>query len=107
MIDVARHIVNYLSAVGQLPGWLHVEQYIRNPTGYTEGKNSEGHRRISSSNLSPSPPVEGRGRIGELMAQGEGLFNRLCRRIAWVWALETKENKAPDANVYMRVISAV
>jgi len=106
MVDVAKHLLNCLSAVNQLPGWSHVERYIRNPMAYMAGSSVIP---VPAPKLGPggSARPAADGAIDELMAKGTVLQKRLLMRLNWVLKLQNQEQKSPEPEVYLRVISAV
>lgn len=48
MVDVARHLLNTLGAINQLPGWKHVELYLRDAQAY--------HEMMNNNALKPEKP---------------------------------------------------
>jgi hypothetical protein len=103
MIDVAKHLLNFFSAVNQLPGWAHVEQYIKSPAAYLTATQIVNY---PDPKATPISIVGGTGVMNELMSKGNALILRLLKRIDWVLCLQPKAQKRADPEVLMRVISA-
>lgn len=101
MVDVAKHLLNLLSAVKQLPGWLHLDRFINDTDAYLESISIVlGRKSVAIGSDRKSCAID------ELMAKGSALVKRLFMRVNWVLHLQTQEQKRTDPEVYMRVISA-
>jgi hypothetical protein len=102
--DVAKHLLNCFSAVGQLPGWQHVQNYIHNPQLYIERtKSAQKGDEIAAAAMSRTMIAE--GSIDDLQLKGQKLIRRLCQRMDWLLDLQRKANKAFDAEFYVKVIA--
>jgi hypothetical protein len=88
MLEVAKHFLNFMSAVNQLPGWNHVERYIRSPSQYSGGL--------------PGTP----GKTDELTSKGNALILRIFGRLNWVLSLQKEQKQVAEPDILMRVISA-
>lgn len=68
--------MNTFSAVSQLPGWQHVQDYILDPHGYINRSQNIGATKTSpGDNIRP------------LQEQGKILLTQLCTRVAWLLRL--------------------
>src|SRR5205814_305603 len=80
--DVAKHLLNCFSAVSQLPGWQHVQNYIDNPQLYIERtKSAQKGDEIAAAAMNQSLVAE--GSIDQLQNKGQRLLRRLCQRVDW------------------------
>jgi hypothetical protein len=123
MTDVAKHLLNCQAAVSQMPGWCHVEHYIRNPLEYLDlhkliplpssSKQVDLHKLIplvssskQTANNHPSAAVP-LGMMDDLLTKGQNLIKRQAMRIAWVMRLQIQAQVPPtDPQIYMKVIAA-
>jgi hypothetical protein len=106
--DVAKHFLNCFSAVSQLPGWQHVQNYIENPQLYIDRTRSaqKGDEVAAAAlNRSVVTTAEG-GPIDQLQHKGQKLIRRLCQRIDWFDDLRCKAGKPFDAELCVKTIAA-
>lgn len=105
VVDVARHLRNFLSASSQMAGWMHVEKYII--AGPEDYKSATAHPcKCHDPARELRGFVQSDGPVGELMGKGATLLRRVLMRISWVLRLQALEHKSADPEVYLRVISA-
>lgn len=80
--EPCRVLVNFFSAVAQLPGWLHVQEYIVNPQNYMAKHTMQPPRGPGGEPVrlgGASTPST----IDELIERGRLLMMSLCQRIDW------------------------
>jgi hypothetical protein len=97
--DASKHLLNFFSAVTQLPGWLHVQRYISHPQKYIE-RTKAGQVLDDHS----SPIMD--GTIEDLTEKGRRLMRRLCQRVNWLIYVYTQAGKPFDAEFAMQVLAA-
>jgi Inhibitor of Apoptosis domain len=98
--DAAKHLLSCLSAVNQLSGWQHVQNYIQNPQLYVERLKSA--QRGEEPTRGPVVP----GSMDDFQFRGQTIIKRLCQRIEWLLDLQRKSNKPFDAEFAVKVVAA-
>jgi len=89
-----------MSAVNQLSGWQHAQNYIHNPQLYVERlKSAQRGEEMSRGPIVP-------GSIDDYQFRGQMIIKRLCQRIQWLLDLQIKSNKSFDAELAVKVIAA-
>lgn len=100
-MDGAKVIVNTFSAVAQLPGWQHVQDFICDPTGYVNRMQIMGAAYVkdASGAVKDVHPVRRdaneivgvallrEDNIWPLQEQGKLLLQQLCLRVMWLLKL--------------------
>jgi hypothetical protein len=103
--DVAKHLLNFFSAVSQLPGWQHVQNYIHNPQLYIERtKSAQKGDEVAAPAFNRTLIAE--GSMDDLQLKGQKLIRRICQRMDWLLDLQRKANKSFDPEFYVKVIAA-
>jgi hypothetical protein len=131
LVDVAKHVLNCLSAINQLPGWAHVEAYIASPIQYLEhlkhtARSSTSNASSSSSSISnnnnsahltrSAPALSSLassgasgivtdGSIEQLQVRGRRLLQWLCQRVQWLIDLSKKSGREFQPEHFIRVIA--
>lgn len=91
--DKSKVMMNCFSAVSQLPGWQHVQDYIIDPAGYIDRS-----QELPSQKLMPRLIRD--DNIAPLQAQGKQLLTQLVTRVAWLLQLRDASGveKQPDVD---------
>lgn len=98
--DAAKHLLSTLSAVNQLSGWQHVQNYIANPSAYVERlKTAQRGEELTRGQIVP-------GSMDDYQMRGQNIIKRLCSRVEWLLDMQRKSNKAFDAELAVKVIAA-
>lgn len=110
IVDHAKVYMNTLSAVAQLPGWQHVQDYIIDPLAYIERSYPVKSNASTTEKITINPPPQplSMGRllrednIQPLQEQGKLLLTQLCVRVRWLLALRNAAAQKTEQEVALR-----
>jgi len=103
IVDHAKVAMNTFSAVSQLPGWQHVQDYIIDPAGYIDrsqvlrpddrtDRSRAAERLVRDDNIAP------------LQEQGKQLLQQLCTRVQWLLNLRDESPTKTEPELAVRAI---
>lgn len=101
--DASKHLLSCLSAVSQLSGWQHVQNYIDNPKLYQEQTKSA--QRGEEFQATTRKPLT-KGSMDDFQLRGQVLIKRLCQRIEWLLEMQRLAEQPFDAVLCVRLIGA-
>ncbi len=105
--DIAKHILNTLSAISQLPGWLKIQNYIVNPNrSVADSKNATYSDKAAAAAMSRPENMVTDGVIDELQSKGQTILRKLCQRIDWALKLPRPAGTLFDPMLYIKIIAA-